>query len=737
MMGADIRSPQIPAGTPGDVAAWLESLPSDRPDSELDLIRRAAEFAQDAHRGQTRASGEPYVTHSLAVADILASLRLDHESIVAAILHDVVEDTPTTLEDIQQQFGDDVARLVDGVTKMKMIHGMRDAPETERRETAHAESLRKMLLAMAEDVRVVLIKLADRLHNMRTLGSLSTAKQQRIARETMEIYAPLANRLGIWQIKWELEDLSFRYLQPQTYRQIAAFLAERRDDRVGYIDRFVERLQHELDRAEIPAEVSGRAKHIYGIWKKMQRKRQDFHQIHDIHAVRVFVDRIRDCYAALGIVHSLWQYLPGEFDDYIATPKENNYRSIHTAVIGPQGKIVEVQIRTHEMHRESEYGVAAHWRYKEGARTDADFDSKIAWLRQLLEWKDEVAEASDFVDQFKSAVFSDRVYVFTPRGNVIDLPRGSTPLDFAYHIHTEVGHRCRGAKVNGHIVPLTYNLNTGEQVEILTVRKGGPSRDWLNPHLAYLKTSKARAQVQRWFRLQNHDHNVSDGRAILERELKRLGFTEINYEKLAQRFGHNKQDEFLAAIGRGDVRPARLVTTAQEMSESRARETTTEPQLRAPQSRTLPTGVSVNGVGDLLTRFAGCCKPLPGDPIVGFITRGAGISIHRQDCHNALRAVAESPERLIEVDWGNEAGGTYPVDVAIQAFDRRGLLRDITTLLANEGVNVTAVNTLSHQKSHTADMILTVEIPDIDALSRIIARIGQLPNVTDIRRKTR
>jgi GTP pyrophosphokinase len=737
MMGADIRSPRIPVGTPGDVAAWLETLQSDRPGSEFDLIRRAAEFAQQAHRGQTRASGEPYVTHSLAVADILASLRLDYESIVAAILHDVVEDTPVTLEDVEQQFGEGVAGLVDGVTKMKMIHGMRDAPESERREHAHTESLRKMLLAMAEDVRVVLIKLADRLHNMRTLESLPADKQQRIARETMEIYAPLANRLGIWQIKWELEDLSFRYLQPQTYRQIAAFLAERRDDRVGYIDRFVERLQHELDRAEIAAEVSGRAKHIYGIWKKMQRKRQDFHQIHDIHAVRVFVDRIRDCYAALGIVHSLWQYLPGEFDDYIATPKENNYRSIHTAVIGPQGKIVEVQIRTQEMHRESEYGIAAHWRYKEGTRTDADFDSKIAWLRQLLEWKDEVAEASDFVDQFKSAVFSDRVYVFTPRGNVIDLPRGSTPLDFAYHIHTEVGHRCRGAKVNGHIAPLTYELNTGEQVEILTVRKGEPSRDWLNPHLAYLKTSKARAQVQRWFRLQNHDHHVSDGRAILERELKRLGFTDINYEKLAQRFGHSKQDEFLAAIGRGDVRPAKLVGAAQDMSEVRTREESSEPLLRAPQSRRVPTGVSVNGVGDLLTRFAGCCKPLPGDPIVGFITRGAGISIHRQDCHNALRAVAESPERLIEVDWGSDATGTYPVDVAIQAFDRRGLLRDITTLLANEGVNVTAVNTLSHQESHTADMILTVEIPDIDALSRIIARIGQLPNVTDVRRKTR
>ncbi len=737
MMGADIRSPMIAVGTPGDVDLWLESVATDRPPAETALIRDAAEFAAEAHRGQARASGEPYITHSLAVAEILASLRLDHESIVAGILHDVVEDTPVTLEDVQQRFGADVARLVDGVTKMKMIHGMREVTDSEGRENVHAESLRKMLLAMAEDVRVVLIKLADRLHNMRTLASLAPAKQQRIARETMEIYAPLANRLGIWQIKWELEDLAFRYLQPQTYRQIAAFLAERRDDRVHYIDRFVKRLQGELDRAGIVAEVSGRAKHIYGIWKKMQRKSQDFHQIHDIHAVRVFVEQIRDCYAALGIVHSLWQYLPGEFDDYIATPKENNYRSIHTAVIGPDGKIVEVQIRTQAMHRESEYGVAAHWRYKEGSRADADFDSKIAWLRQLLEWKDEVAEASDFVDQFKSAVFSDRVYVFTPRGNVVDLPRGSTPLDFAYHIHTEVGDRCRGAKVNGHIVPLGYALNTGEQVEILTIRKGGPSRDWLNPHLGYLKTSKARAQVQRWFRLQNHDRNVSDGRAILEREMKRLGFSDINYEKLAQRFGHGKQDEFLAAIGRGEVRPARLVGAAQEMSEVRARENTDEPVLRAPRERAVPTGISVNGVGDLLTRFAGCCKPLPGDPIVGFITRGAGISIHRQDCHNALRAVATSPERLIEVDWGRETTGRYPVDIAIQAFDRRGLLRDITTLLANENVNVTAVNTLSHQESHTADMILTIEIPDIDFLSRVIARIGQLPNVTDVRRKTR
>src|SRR3990167_8947759 len=456
------------------VEDWLNAVASGRPEPEKEILRRAVALASRAHAGQQRASGEPYVQHSLAVARILADLGLDHETLAAAILHDVVEDSGIALDDLKNEFGASIAGLVDGVTKMKVIQEFQIEPAGSRREHAQAESLRKMLLAMAEDVRVVFIKLADRLHNMRTLSALPEEKQKRIARETMEIFAPLANRLGIWQMKWELEDLAFRYLEPDTYRQTANFIVERREDREVYIARFVEALSQELSRSGIAAEVTGRPKHIYSIWRKMQKKGKDFARIFDVRAVRVLVNDIRDCYAALGVVHSLWQHIPGEFDDYIATPKENNYRSIHTAVIGPEGKTVEVQIRTQDMHQQAELGVAAHWRYKEGVRRDAGFEQKIAWLRSLLEWKDEVADAADFVDQFKSEVFEDRVYLFTPKGNVIDLPMGATPLDFAYTIHTEVGHRCRGAKVNGHIVPLTYTVHTGERVEILIAKKGHP-----------------------------------------------------------------------------------------------------------------------------------------------------------------------------------------------------------------------------------------------------------------------
>ncbi|MFQ5488371.1 MAG: RelA/SpoT family protein, partial [Gammaproteobacteria bacterium] len=501
-----------------DLRQWLDSIAQQRSAGEMEVIRRACELAQQAHAGQYRASGEPYVQHALAVANILAELQLDNETIAAAILHDVVEDTHYTLDDIRREFGEGIASLVEGVTKMKLIQAFQTLPETDKKERLQSENLRKMLLAMAEDIRVVLIKLADRTHNMRTLGALPEDKRQRIARETLDIYAPLANRLGIWQIKWELEDLSLRYLNPPLYKRIARMLDERRIDRERYIQNFIQVLQRELQKAGIKAEISGRPKHIYSIWRKMERKNLDYHQIYDVRGVRILVGSISDCYTALGVVHSLWQYIAGEFDDYIATPKENDYQSIHTAVIGPQGKTVEVQIRTHEMHQRNELGVAAHWRYKEGSGGDDDFDRKIAWLRQLLEWKDDIADAGDFVDQFKSEVFQDRIYVFTPRGNVVDLSAGSTPLDFAYHIHTEVGHRCRGAKVNGRMVPLTYALQNGEQVEILTVKNASPSRDWLNPHLGYLKTSRARSKVLTWFKHQDREKNIQEGRAMLERE---------------------------------------------------------------------------------------------------------------------------------------------------------------------------------------------------------------------------
>jgi GTP pyrophosphokinase len=726
------------AGTPeaGDVEDWLAAVTAGRPAEESDILRRAASLAARAHVGQRRASGEPYVRHSLAVAKILADLGLDHETLAAAILHDVVEDSGIALEDLKRDFGARIASLVDGVTKMNVIQEFQIQPGGSRREHTQAESLRKMLLAMAEDVRVVFIKLADRLHNMRTLDSLPEEKQKRIARETMDIFAPLANRLGIWQMKWELEDLAFRYLEPVEYKRIAGFLAERREDREAYIERFVAMLAEELRHAEIAADVSGRPKHIYSIWRKMQKKGRDFERIFDVRAVRVLVKDIRDCYAALGVVHSLWQHIPGEFDDYIATPKENHYRSIHTAVIGPDGKTVEVQIRTHDMHNQSELGVASHWRYKEGARVDKSYDAKIAWLRSLLEWKDEIASATDFVDQFKSEVFSERVYVFTPKGNIVDLPAGATPLDFAYDIHTDVGHRCRGAKVNGQMVPLTHPLKTGDRVEVLTVKQGGPSRDWLSPHLGYLHTSKARTRVIHWFREQNLETSIAEGRVVLEREFQRLGIGDVNYEKLANRFQFHRVDDFLAAAGRGDIKPAQIMAAVQEFAGHALKEARPVFAPRAPTAPRAPAGVTIQGVGNLLTRTAKCCNPLPGDPIVGFITRGQGVTIHRQNCPNALRHHDEHDERLIEVSWGAEAGQTYPVEVEITAYDRAGLLRDITSLLANEKINVLGVSTVT-DKNQAAHMTFTLDISNLEILSRILALLDQIPNVTAVRRRAR
>jgi len=744
MVSTTPRPDAAPAASSGDPAGWIAALAPDRRPEELDILRRAAALAVRAHSGQTRASGEPYIEHTLAVARILTELRLDTETLAAAILHDVVEDTGIEIEEIERDFGRGVARLVDGVTKMQLIHrvGIGQAGGGQAEDGLHggerpaqhaqAESLRKMLLAMAEDVRVVLIKLADRLHNMRTLGALPEAKQQRIARETLDIFAPLANRLGIWQVKWELEDLSFRYLEPEPYRRIAALLAERRTDRESYIERFMATLQAELASAGVQAEISGRPKHIYGIWRKMQRKHKSFEQITDLRGVRIHVGSVRDCYAALGVVHGRWTYIAGEFDDYIATPKENHYRSIHTAVIGPEGKTVEVQIRTHDMHREAELGVAAHWRYKEGRSAESGFDAKIAWLRSLLEWKDEVAGAVEFVDQFKSEVFSERVYVFTPKGNIVDLPAGATPLDFAYHIHSDVGHRCRGAKVDGRIVPLTYPLQTGERVEVLTVKEGSPSRDWLSPQLGYLHTSKARSKVSHWFRQQNYEVSVAAGRETLERELQRQGLGEVNFVKLAGHFGHAKVDDFLAALGRGEVRPGQIASAMQDQGPPRTG--MPESMVRPAAPRKPTAGVTIEGLGNLLSHMAKCCNPLPGDPIVGFITRGRGVTVHRSDCPNALRHRDEGGERLIEVLWGGDSTDTYPVEIQITAYDRPGLLRDVTGVLANEKINVVGVSTAT-DRDQVAHMTFTLLIPGVEILSHVLALIDRVPNVMEVRRK--
>jgi GTP pyrophosphokinase len=720
--------------------SWLNSIKSGRPQAELDVIRRACEVAQAAHQGQTRASGEPYFQHSLAVANILADLRLDHETLAAAVLHDVLEDTDVPLKKIEQEFGKTIAKLVDGVTKMGQIQEYRGQSRKSKKERARAESLRKMLLAMVDDVRVVLIKLADRTHNMRTLGSLREEKRKRIAKETLDIFAPLANRLGIWQIKWELEDLAFRYLDPELYKQIARMVDERRINREHYVSRMAARLKEELEKRGVKADVSGRPKHIYSIWRKMKRKEVDFDQIHDVRGVRVLVDQVADCYAVLGIVHTLWRPIPGEFDDYIATPKDNLYRSLHTAVVGPEGKTIEVQIRTFEMHQDAELGVAAHWRYKEGSKSDVNFDQKVAWLRQLMEWKEDLVDASEFIDQVKAEVFQDRVHVLTPQGDAIDLPAGSTPVDFAYYIHTEVGHRCRGAKVNGRIVPLNYKLQNGEQVEILTAKRGGPSRDWLNVHLGYLKTSRARAKVRYWFKHQNYEENISHGRAMLERELHRLGVSDVNYETLARELNFNKVDDFLAAIGRSDVNIHQVVSVIKKAVDQAEPGQAEIIELPPPRSTTVSassTSIQIQGVGNLLTNLAQCCRPVPGDnAIIGYITRGRGVTIHRKDCPNILRFNDHARERLIEVDWDLQGtNDTYPVDVQIEAFDRPGLLRDITAIVANEKINMSAVNVITKKQENKAKLLATLEIANIDQLSRVLALISQLPNVVEVRRR--
>ncbi|MBK9130762.1 MAG: GTP diphosphokinase [Gammaproteobacteria bacterium] len=717
---------------------WLASITPGRTAQDLALIRRACEVAQRAHEGQRRASGEPYFHHCIAVANILVDLNLDAETLAAAVLHDVAEDTGVTMEDIRAGFGDAIAHLVDGVTKMKLIRAYKSLPDSDKQERTQAENLRKMLLAMAEDIRVVLIKLADRIHNMRTLAALPSDKQHRIAKETLDIYAPLANRLGIWQLKWELEDLSLRYLDPALYKRIAGMLDERRIDRERYLDDFVTRLDGELKKIGLNAEVTGRPKHIYSIWRKMERKKIGYHQIYDIRGVRILVDSIPDCYKALGVVHGLWQYIAGEFDDYIATPKENNYQSIHTAVVGPEGKTVEIQIRTREMHERNELGVAAHWRYKEGGRDSGAFDRKVAWLRSLLEWKEEIADAGDFVERFRTEVFQDRIYVFTPKGSVVDLPRGATPLDFAYHIHTEVGHRCRGAKVNGRMVQLTTPLETGQQVEIVTVKEAAPSRDWLNPHLGYLHSARARAKVQHWFRLQDYDKNVLAGRGMVERELKRLGLSNVNQEKLAEALNYSRPEDLFAAVAHGDIKSTRYLQAAQTLQDTRPDAGEAAIVVQKPaRPRPGTEGFQIQGVGNVLTNMAHCCRPVPGDEIRGYITVGRGVTIHRGDCANLLRSGARHPERVIAVDWGGSANQTFPVDIQISAFDRHGLLNDITAVVANEKINVIAVNTLSNSRDHTASMRLTLEVPDIDTLSRVLTRINQLPNILQVRRVSR
>jgi len=714
---------------------WIADIHQRYSAEESLLIQKAYEIAAKAHDGQLRASGEPYIVHVLTVAHILADIGLDAQTIIAAILHDTLEDTTVSFDSIQEVFGETVAKLVDGVTKLaKITHYA--TQEKFSKENTQAESQRKMLLAMVEDVRVVFIKLADRLHNMRTLQHVAPEKQLRISRETLDIYAPLANRLGIWQIKWELEDLAFRYLEPEQYKSIARSLDEKRKDREDYIQNVIRSLKQELAKVGIEADVTGRPKHLYSIWKKMSRKAVGLNQIFDTRAVRIMVKDIATCYSALGIVHTIWQHIPKEFDDYITTPKGNAYQSLHTAVVGPDRKTLEIQIRTHDMHEHAELGVAAHWRYKEGTKSDTAFEKKIAWLRQILEWRDEESDAGAFIHRFKAEIFEDRVFVLTPKGTIVDLPAGATPLDFAYYVHTDVGHRCRGAKVDGRIVPLTYTLKNGQQIEILTTRHSQPSRDWLNINLGYLKTSRARNKARSWFKQQDFDQNVTAGRSNVEYELSKLGIRQVSHEEVSKRLKFEKLNEFYAAVGRGDISSTQIAGAAQKLVPTQKAEALPTRAKYPVSTDDSDDGIRVQGVGNLLTKMARCCKPAPPDPIVGYITQNAGITIHRYDCVNILSLNQVKKDRLIEVEWGNKKQAqTYPVDILVKAFDRSGLLRDITAVLSNEKVNVIAMHTSTDKNNFQVYMELTLEIREVRELSKLLDKISQLPNVLDARRK--
>lgn len=718
----------------------LQALPPNFLRSDYEQLLRAYALASYAHRTQLRESGEPYILHPIAVTKILVEMRMDVNTLAAGLLHDVAEDSEFTIDYLREHFGPIVAMLVDGVTKLKRIKELGNTRET--MSDSKAESLRKMFLAMVEDIRVVLIKLADRLHNMRTLGTQKEYKRRRIARETLEIFAPLANRLGIWKIKSELEDLSFRYLEPTSYRDLAKAIQQKKEERDKWVLRIKAELERELAHMGIHAEVSARTKHIYSIWRKMKRKEVDFDQIYDVYGFRVLVDSEAQCYAALGVVHSLWRPIPGEFDDYIANPKNNMYRSLHTAVLSRRsGRPMEVQIRTQDMHHVAEYGIAAHWQYKEQSKHDADFQRKVAWIRQLMEWRQDVTDADEFMNSMKTDVFKDRVFVFTPQGDVVDMPAGATPIDFAYAIHTELGHRCRGANVNGRLVPLDYKLKNGDQVSIIAAKRGGPSRDWLNPNLEYVATQRARSKIRTWLRKQGRDENVQRGRQMLDKELRRLSVT-LTVEALAKLFNFDRVDDFYAAVGYGDINSQqigqRVFDQERREQERLAAQNGILINTRLPRPTGTPGaggGLMVQGVEGLLTQLGRCCNPIPGDPIIGYVTKGRGVTIHRTDCPNVATIVRRGHmQRLIDVQWAADRSETYPVKIQISAYDRSGLMRDVASLVADEHINMLSVEALTGQKDNLALINATLEIADVAQLMRVLTKIDRLPNIVEARR---
>lgn len=694
-----------------------------------------------------------------AIGQIVAELTEDTDILGGAILFAVQEAGALTAEQASSAAGPAAARIAAELLRLGSLNlafaGAASEPGSSRsgptpasgagafsgagstmRPGHQAEALRKMLLAIVTDPRLVLIKLAVQLQRLLESKNAPPAERERLAFETREIYAPLASRLGVWQLKWQLEDLSFRYLDPDNYKRIASWLAAKRSDRERYIGEVVGILQRELAKAQIEADIAGRPKHIYSIWRKMQRKGLSFDQLYDVRAVRVLVGSVADCYAALGIVHGLWPYIPGEFDDYIATPKDNLYRSLHTAVIGPGKLPLEIQIRTREMHEHAELGVAAHWRYKEGGRGNPAYDQKIAWLRQILEPGEPgraLESEGEFLERVRTEVFEDRVYALTPRGEVVDLPRGATPLDFAYQVHTDLGHRCRGAKVNGRMVPLNRPLASGDQVEIVTAKEPNPSRDWLVPSLGYLASPRNRSKVRAWFRKQDEEQNRLQGRQVLERELQRLAIHSVTLPELISELGFTNAEQLYQAIGEGEINAAQITGAIQRRAKPQE---LPSPVPRRPAAVPKQSGITIDGVGDLLSKLARCCAPVPPEAIGGYITLGRGVSIHREDCANFRRLQSAHPERTIAVEWGSAAEQAFPVEINIRAFDRRGLLRDVSAVLADSKINIQSMNTVTDERDGVADMNLRITVHDLQELSRLLVRVQGLPNVLSARRKS-
>jgi len=723
---------------------YINKIEQYNPNIDTSELVKAYNFAENAHRGQFRKSGEPYFIHPVEVSLILAELEMDMHTIIASLLHDVVEDTDVSCEEIEKMFGADVALLVDGVTKLGKIH-------YESKEERQAENLRKMLLAMAKDIRVILIKLADRLHNMRTLKFMTDAKKKEKATETLEIYAPIAHRLGIFRIKWELEDLALLYMYPEEYYDLVARVNQKRETRLNYINKVINDLQEAIGEVNITCEIYGRPKNFYSIYKKMYVQHKNFEEIYDLTAVRILVDSVKDCYGALGVVHTMWTPLPGRFKDYIATPKPNMYQSLHTTLIGEQGEPFEIQIRTYEMHRIAEYGIAAHWKYKEGGSNEpegnknADMDSKLSWLRQMMELQGDLKDPQEFMESLKIDLFNNQVYVFTPDGEVMELPVGSTPVDFAYKIHSAVGNKCIGAKVNNRIVPLNYQLKNGQLVEIMTSKSAnGPSRDWLK----FVKTTQAKNRIKHYFKKERREENISNGRDMLERDIRRAGFQPSQLMKpewvkpIIERLSMNSVDDLYAAIGYGGIMLAQVVPKLKDhynkeqkerLKEEQDEEEIFEIKEERPRKRTGSSdGVTVKGTDNLLVRFAKCCNPVPGDEIIGFITRGRGVTIHRSDCNNFERN-DDTPNRFIEVSWNIDKDQTFTTDIQIVAPDRKGLLGEVTILIGEASLVVTGVNA-KIGKNNVAIINLTIEISDIDQLEKLIKKIRSMPDVIDVKR---